>query len=727
MTDLLQHAFAQHQQGHLADAERAYRGVLAETPDHFEALHYLGVLRLQAGDANDAHGLLTRAAGLRPGDVDLLGNLAAVKLDLGRNEESLAISERILAGRPGDAQAQFNRASALASLGRGQAALQGFNSVLAKDPDNARALYARGTILAAHNYFNEALADYDRILARLPQHVETLINRGNVLIKLERRVEALAMYERVLALQPDNILCLGNSGILLKGFLRFDESLACFDRVLALAPANTDALYNRAKTLSRIGRYRESIADFEAVIARDPNHAQALNALAIDSFAVCDWARAAALKPRLSEQVAVGRRVDPFTFVVYGATPEEQLACARNFARLELAKTRPLWSGQVWRRDKIRVAYLSSDFRVHPIAMLLAPLIERHDRARFEIIGVSYGADDGSPLRARMEKAFDSFHDVRGKSDGEVAQLLRSLEVEIAVDLNNYSDNSRPGILAHRPAPIQASYLGYPSTMGVNFIDYVIADAIVLPTAEARFYTEHVVTLPPSFMVAENGGVDLPATPTREACGLPADGFVFCCFNDNYKIRADVFGIWMGLLKACGGSVLWLLHSNDLARDALRREAEAHGVDPQRLVFAPRQERAAHLARMARADLFLDTWPVNAGVTAVDALSVGLPVLTWPAETYVGRVCASLLTALGTPDLIAATPHAYAEMAQKLATDPALLSSVRDSVAAHARGSALFDVDVFARRLESAFTTMVDRWQQGLPAQAFTVGGPGDG
>jgi predicted O-linked N-acetylglucosamine transferase (SPINDLY family) len=311
-----------------------------------------------------------------------------------------------------------------------------------------------------------------------------------------------------------------------------------------------------------------------------------------------------------------------------------------------------LWSGTIYQHEKVRIAYLSADFRRHPVASLIAELIERHDRTRFEVLGVSFGADDKSDMRARLVKSFDQFHDVRLQADGEVAKLLSELQVDIAVDLMGHTQDARPDVLAYRPAPIQINYLGYPGTMGAPFIDYGIADQLVLPFDQQGFYTEQIVQLPECYQVNDSQRRIADRTPTRREAGLPEEGFVFCCFNNNYKITVPVSDVWMRLVQAVNGSVLWLLMDNAGAQGNLRKEAAARGIDPARLVFAGRLPPEDHLARHRLADLFLDTLPYNAHTTASDALWAGLPLVSCRGETFAGRVSASLLDAIGLPELV---------------------------------------------------------------------------
>jgi predicted O-linked N-acetylglucosamine transferase (SPINDLY family) len=412
-------------------------------------------------------------------------------------------------------------------------------------------------------------------------------------------------------------------------------------------------------------------------------------------------------------------RMMPFTLLGQIDDPSLHLRCARKFGQ-EVSHEKP-WTGTVRRHDKIRIAYLSADFRDHAVAYQIAGLFESHDRSKFEVTGVSIGGGDSGDTRARLVGALDRFQDARSRSDLDVATLLNGLEIDIAVDLAGYTGSPRPGILARRPAPIQVSYLGYPGTLGSGFMDYVIADKTVLPFDQQPYYTERIVHLPECYQVNDSKRIIAGRVPERREMGLPDQGFVFCCFNHSYKITAPVFDVWMRLLKAAEGSVLWLVRDNDAAERNLRREAAERGIDPARLVFADRRPVAEHLARHRLADLFLDTLPYNAHGTASFALWAGLPIVTCQGHAFAGRVAASLLRAVGLPDLVTNDLAEYETLASRLAADATLLGEVRERLRGNRLNHPLFDTDRFSRHIESAYTTMWELWQRGEPPRSFSV------
>jgi len=418
-----------------------------------------------------------------------------------------------------------------------------------------------------------------------------------------------------------------------------------------------------------------------------------------------------------------GKRVlTPIQATAIVPSVSDQLICSRIWAADQSPPAaEPLWRGENYRHERIRLAYLSADFHSHATAALMAGVFEAHDRQRFETIAVSYGPDDGSFMRARLTSAFDRFLDVRNKSDLEIGRMLRAHEVDIAIDLKGYTQDSRSGILALRAAPVQVHYLGFPGTMGAPYVDYILADRTVIPAEHVSQYSERIVTLPDSYQCNDRARPIAPVTPSRADAGLPETGFVFCSFNNSFKIGPQLFDLWMRLLKQVDASVLWLLQDNPAAARNLKREAERRGVAADRLVFAPRDNLDRHLARQRLADLFLDTLPYGAHTTASDALWAGVPVLTCAGDTFAGRVAASLLHAAGLPEMITYTLDDYEELALKLVRDAGTLSAITRKLRDNRETSPLFDTVRITRHLEAAYTHMWERSQRGESPEHFAV------
>jgi predicted O-linked N-acetylglucosamine transferase (SPINDLY family) len=529
---------------------------------------------------------------------------------------------------------------------------------------------------------------------------------GMTLEAQDRLQDALAAYDRAIALDPDNAGAWNNRGNILRRTGRLEDAVASLDRAVALAPRHAAPLTNRGNTLLTLNRHAEAAADFRRLLEMAPGDPNAPGGLLTAAQALCDWDMVDALLPRLGAAAAQGAAiVPPLTMLFSFDDPALLHDAAAHFLQTQVTAP-PAPSLPLVRRDgKIRIAYLSSDFQTHATAWLMADLFERHDRGRFEVIGVSWGTDNGGPLRARLARGFDRFVDARHLSDAEIVAQLRQMPVDIAIDLKGHTQGARPGIFNRRAAPVQVNWLGFPGGMASPVHDYILADAVVLPHAQQPFYDERIVHLPDCYQ--PNDPSRPLAAATRAEAGLPPEALVFACFNHYRKITRSVFDCWMRLLVATPGSVLWLLQ--DAASETLRRRAAAGGVDPARLVFAPWTSLDANLARIACADIVLDTLPCGAHTTASDALWMGVPVVTRLGKSFAGRVAASLLTAIGAADLITGTMAEYEALALALARDPAALTALKQRLAANRHTAPLFDAPRFCRHLERAYEMMLDQ------------------
>jgi predicted O-linked N-acetylglucosamine transferase (SPINDLY family) len=717
----------------------------------------LGDALLAVGAFPDAVESYRRSLQLEPHNVRGHNNLGQALMRLGRFGEARASYERAVELDPRYAIAHHNLGNALQKLDQLPAALAAYDDSLRLQPTLVEALFARGNVLQGLQRFQEAVENYQQVLALAPAHAQTLSNCGNALLllkrpeealtcceqaiqlkpdlveaynnlggalrKLNRLDEALAACQRAVALRPDDAGALSNSATIMLACNRFEDAIGYCDRALALQPGLVEAHERRGAALLGAKRPQEAAGAYDEVVTSDPHFPFALGATLSARLACCDWMRYSELQRRIEGSIEAGElTIQPFALLAISESPQLQLGCARTYVEDQFpARERGAWIGRRYQHDKIRVAYLSGDYHEHATAMLMAGLFEAHDRSRFQTVAVSFAADDSSPMRRRLEQAFDRFIDVRGSSDAQVREALQSLEIDIAVDLKGHTGESRPGILARRAAPVQVCYLGYPGTTGLETLDYVLADPIVLPAGQQAHYTERIVHLPESYQVNDDRRVIAASTPTRLELGLPPRGFVFCCFNNHYKITPTIFDVWMGLLQRVPDSVLWLLEDNGAAADNLRREAVSRGVNPERLVFAARVSADVHLARHRQANLFLDTLPYNAHTTTSDALWAGLPVLTCLGKVFPGRVAASLLHAVGLPELVVESLQQYTELAVELARNPSKLDELRARLERNRRTHPLFDTARFCRHLESAYTMMWQRYQDGLPVEGFAV------
>ena len=701
----------------------SYDRAVALKPDYADAHYNRSILLRELGRADDALASCDAALALRPDNADALNHRGMTLQDLGRSDEALASYDRAVALRPDFPEAHYNRGITLGRLGRHDDALAGYDSALALKPDYAEAHNNRGTTLRFLNRLDEALASYDRAIALDPGYAEAFFNRGNTLPALSRLSESLASYDQAVACRPDYAEAYLNRGDALAALSRYPESLASYDRAIALRPDYTLAYFNRGITLESMSRFEEAVASYDRAVALDPDHKYLLGTRLHAKMHLCDWRNFDADCAQLLTAVASGKAVStPFPLLAIPSTPSDQRICAETLiADFYPPAAAAVWSGERYAHERIRVAYLSADFYDHATAVLMARLFECHDRSRFETFAISFGRDDGSAMLARLKQAFDRFIDVRGESDDAVAKLMRSLEIDIAVDLKGFTHGARTRIFAARAAPIQVSYLGYPGTMGASYIDYLIADHVLVPPERRDGYSERIVCLPDSYQVNDRDRKISEVTPSRRQAGLPEHGFVFCSFNNSYKITPDIFDVWMRLLREIDGSVLWLMQSNSGAPVNLRREADARGVSGDRLIFAPRAKLEDHLARHRLADLFLDTHYCNAHTTTSDALWAGLPVLTCAWQTFAGRVAGSLLHAVGLPELVTRSLADYEALALKLARDPELLAGLRQKLACNRKTHPLFDAERLTRHIEASYVTMWERHQRGEAPADFSV------
>jgi predicted O-linked N-acetylglucosamine transferase (SPINDLY family) len=752
----LQDALRLRRGGRLAEAAQIYAEVLKTNPQDFEALHALGILCYQTGQLEEAERLVAKAVesnpnapdahynhacllqkldrcneamtafdaalALKPGYVEALANRGNTLMSLKRHEDALASFDTLVALRPDIPQAWNNRAGALRVLNRFPEALADYGKALSLKPDYVEALDGRGTARAVERKLEEALSDFDAALRLSPGYKDALLHRADVLVALERYREAVAAYEQYFAKAPGSAEAWHSMAACLRKLNRREEALSFLDKALALSPDDPAIRTTRAHTLFELYRFEEAAREYDAVSKREaapwPQGYRALSRLHC-----CDWSSLEADRANISASIAAGEFVlDPMGHVFLCRSMAEHRACAGIWVREKCPPVSPpLASGKAYRHERIKLAYLSADFRSHATAFLMAGVFEHHDRSRFETIAISFGSNDNSAVRRRLEAAFDRFIDVEQERDESIARLIREMEVDIAVDLKGYTSDSRPGILAFKPAPVQVSYLGYPGTMAADYVDYLLADRVVVPEEHEGYYSENIVYLPHSYQCNDNRREIAPFAPSRPEAGLPETGFVFCCFNNNLKIQPETFDIWVSLLRQIDGSVLWLLQNNDAVVRNLRREAEARGIASGRLRFAPRTDLALHLARHRLADLFLDTMPCCAHTTASDALWAGLPVLTLLGHTFAGRVGASLLQALGLEQLITTSADEYEALALKLAREPAILDGIKRKLAASRNNSPLFDTERATRSLERAYLAMWERNQRGERPRSFTV------
>jgi protein O-GlcNAc transferase len=707
----------------LAGAEAAYRNAIRLAPRDPAAHHLLGLcLRRTSRDA-EAVAVLTQAAALSPRDPDILADLGLALRASGDREGARDAFQRAL-GIRGDHPKAWGGLTDLGGIGA--EAVASLRRLVAAQPAHADGYLSLAGVLAALRDTDAARDILRSGLDAAAISEQILENHAADALTAGRAFEALAAYELLAERRPQDPRAQNVYGCALFSQGRLEQAHAAFQRALAADPKDGLAHINLGAIFTEFRRTNEALDHYRRAVAACPNAIIGLYGLVDQQRHACEWGDLRENELRMLAMLgACDVRVAPFKLLVSElATPSLILRTARIWAagvsppadRLEPAALPPSVPGR-----RIRVGYLSNDFFEHAVSMLAIGLFEHHDRTRFEVFAYSHARNDSSDLRVRLETAFEHFVEIGDIGDAEAARRIRADEIDILVDLKGYTFRARTEIFALRPAPVQVNYLGYPGTMGAPFIDYLLGDCVITPEAHQPDYSEQLVRLPDCYQPNDNRRPIAPERPSRAACGLPDDAFVFCCFNNNSKITPTIFAIWMRILARVPGSVLWLYEANPAAQDNLQYAAGAQGIDPGRLVFAPNWPSALHLARIGHADLVLDTLPYNAHTTASDALWTGVPVLTCLGETMAGRVAASILHAAGLPDLVTTSLEAYEALACALATDRPRLDGVRARLAANRARAPLFDTARYARGIEAAYARMHALRCAGRPPEAFTV------
>jgi len=719
----LRRAATAHSHGRLDEAEPLYRTVLTAEPKQFDALHMLGILMAQRGQFEEGLDLLERAMKSNPRAGDAQCNLARIQWSLGRREEALASVERALELAPHLTMAYNNRGVWLREMGRREEALESYDRALALASNNLDFIVNRATLLLDMRRPQEALAAFDKAIGYHGDYVDARIGRANALAQMQRFAEAMEELDRVLAAQPANVFALNNRGNLLDRSGRDEEALAAFNAAAEAQPNYAQTYLNRGNLMIRRGLYRHAAADFATALKIDGNCKYALGNFIHCRLQACDWAGFDAARTALAADIKAGKPAAvPFYSLGVVTSPADQLACARAFVadRHPPVGTAPRQAVRKDAGERIRIAYVSVDAGEGPMAAVAAGVFAAHDRGRFETTVISLAPEAPGPVLDRARAAVDRFVAVVGDTDAEVVARMRDLDIDIAIDLTGHRPGARPGIFAGRAAPIQVNWLGYPGTLGADYVDYIVADSTLIPADAQASFAEKVVCLPDGAIPAASGGE--AAAWTRAAAGLPDTGLVFCAFGATRKRTPAAFAAWMRLLKAVPDSVLWLGEGNDAARENLAREANALGIEPSRLVFAPRLPRHEdHRARLALADIFLDTPDYNAHAAAVDALSAGVPVVTVLGRGFCARLGASLVSAAGAPELATHSLDDYEALALDLATDAALLARVKAKLAQGRAAQPLFDTARLVRHLEAAYAQMWDRHVRGEAPAPFSV------
>ena len=620
--------------------------------------------------------------------------------------------------------ALYKKAAQLHAAGKQQQAAEAYRRLLKRDPDHADGLHYYGNLLSALGQKEDAVRYLAKATTLAPENFAVLNNYGNALRDTGQTNKALPYLRKATELAPDHYGVRNNLANVLKLLGHYEEALTHYDKAIEIEPTDASLYFNKGAMLRNLKRYRASNEALSKAVELAPDLDQLPGSWLLGLQAGCDWTdweKAVRLvTDGIEAEKLITASFPPLACPI--PAPLKKRAAETYTAKIYPPARRPMWQGEAYDHPRLRIGYLSYDFRQHPVSYLTAEMLERHDRERFETYGFSLSPSDRTNTRKRMEKAFDHFHDVSGRGDRDIAKMIHHSKIDVLVDINGHTLGARTNILAHRPAPLQVSYLGFPGTMGADYIDYIIADATLIPQEHWTHYTEKILTLPDCYQPTDTNKPQLKNRVSRADYGLDPDAFVFCSFNTNFKITPDAYDIWMRILHSVDNSQFWLVDKSGEVNDFLLAEAKARGIEKERIVFAKTVSYQEHLARHRCADLMLDTLYYNAGTVASDALWMGLPILTTPGDSFSSRMATSLLTTIGVPELIAPTREDYEQTAGELAQNPDRLAAIKKKIEERRSTSPLFDMELYTKNLEAGYRAITRRSRRGRPPAHMTIG-----
>ena len=710
-------------QGKLDEALASYEKALSLKPNFVEACNNIGNILKSQGKLDEALASYEKSISLKPDYAEAHYNMGNVFQDKGQFKKAIASYEKALAFNSNYAEPLNNMGNIFKDQGKLDKARLAYAKILSFKPDYAEAHYNIGVILRDQSKFDEAIAAFSKAISLKPDYAEAYNNYGIALRDQGKSDEAISAFNKLLSFKPEFASAHFNMGLTLADQRKLDEALESYEKALSFEPDYAGAHFNIGKVLIDQDKLDEAISFFDKALELKPNHASARLLKVVQQARICDWTSVEEERPFWEKVGKTGKIGMPvFPFLSLEDNPNNQRLRSEINAKQKFSQAPlPFPTRPTTRPQRLRIGYFSSDYKQHPVAYLISKLLEQHNRDSFEIFGYSLLENSQSAVRQRLINAFDYFIDVEGLSDRDVALRARQDNIDIAIDLMGYTKNARTGIFAYRAAPIQINYLGYPGTLAADFMDYIVTDQHLVPPKNQKYFAEKQLYLPYTYMPTDNSRKLSNYSVNRSDFDLPDNSFVFCAFNNNYKITSAEFDIWMRLLTNVKGSVLWMRPSNRWAELNLKKEAQKRKVDPARIIYADRVPMDIHLARHSLADLFLDTFNYNAHTTAQEALWAGLPVITKTGETFAARVAGSLLNAIGLNELITESEEAYEALALELATHPARLAQIKAKLEANCLTQPLFDTEQYTRHLETAYQMAYDLYFDGQETQHLFV------
>ncbi|MDA9896227.1 tetratricopeptide repeat protein [Amylibacter sp.] len=736
----LEQAFSQAdyhvERGEVSEARKFYQAILSAVPDNERAQTALTALhKVQAStdmqsppqeiinqllnlyNSGNLEAVVEQANLLTeqyPEAFAVWNILGAANKGLGDLDKASQAFKKVTELSPNNAEGFNNMGVTLQDQGKLEEALVAFNRVLDLHPDHTEVHFNIGNAFQTQSRLEEAIEAYKKALSLKPDRAEAYYNMGITLQEQGKLVEAIEAYKKALSFKPDYADAYYNMAIVLQIQGKLDEAIVSFEKVLKLKPDYAYGHYNMGVIFQNQGNCNAAITSYAKALSLEPSNAKLRSLKLFQQAKICDWKALEEDRPLWSRLGVSGKAVEAFALLSFEDAPERHRLRSENYAKEHFpVKSTKQFEKPSQMPKRLRIGYFSADFKEHPASYLMFKIIECHDRSLFDVYGYSIGQPKLDKMREKISGAFDVFKDIHSSSDIEALKTIHNDKIDIAIDLTGYTKDSRTNLFSSRLAPVQINYLGYPGTLGADFMDYIVADQNLIPEAFQEFYIEKQIYLPHTYWPTNNIQAISQKVQTKEDMGLPSDGFVFCCFNNNYKISPKEFDIWMRLMGKVEGSVLWLLKSNKWAEHNMKREVEARGVSADRVVFAERVENSEHLARHRLADLFLDTFNYNAHTTASDALWAGLPLVTKLGKGFATRVAGSLLNAVGLPELITHNENDYEALILELATNPKKLNKIKKKLEVNRLSKPLFNTEQYTKHLENGYLQAYQRHFKG--------------
>ena len=707
--NLINEALQLHEKGKIQDAIRLYLKILENKKNDSQLLFLLGTAYIQIGNTNLGIEQLKKSIFLKPENLFAHSNLGNAFKDLKRYEDAIASYNKAIEIDINYAEIHNNKGNALKSLERYDEAIESYDKAIKIKSDYAFAYNNKGNALKNLERYDEAIESYDKAIKINPNYIEAHHNKGNILKDLKRFDESISSYDKAIEINPDYYFSFNNRGIIFQHLNHFEKALASYDKAIEINPDYPETYNNKGNILKELKRYDEALTCYEKAIKLKSDFDYMLGKVLNLNMFLCNWIEFDSLIKEINNTIVKKSKViEPFTFLGLIDNPVFLKLSSEKYIKNNFKKDLEIQSlAKYTNHKKPRIGYFSADFHNHATLHLMMDIFKNHNKSNFDFYGFSFGPQNNDIWNSQVKNYFLKFEDVSNISDKEVAYLSRKLEIDIAIDLKGLTSNSRSGIFSYRAAPIQINYLGYPGTTGADYMDYIIADEVIIPKESSNNYTEKILYLPDCYQPNIKKREISKKSFKRSDFGLPENSFIYCCFNSNYKITPHIFNIWMNILKAVPNSVLWIYKTNETASKNLIKESKAKGVDPKRIIFASYLPNDEHLKRISFADLFLDTFPCNAHTTASDAVRMCVPIVTLIGKSFASRIASSILNCLDMKELITRDEKEYQNLAIDLARHPKKINEIKDRLIDAISSSPLFDSSKFTKNLENIYLQLM--------------------